>query len=224
MPREGPAPGRPRALLVDYGGVLTTSVTTSFAAFCVANGVSPERMKGLMGAAYGSDPASAGPDAELIPSMETGTLPADEFDRRLAAILSEGLAEPLDPTDLTARMLAQITPDERMIEAVRIARGHGVKTALVSNTWSLEASPSASLDIFDVRVLSGQEGVRKPQPEIYLRAAARLGVEPNGCVFVDDLPSNVEGARAAGMTGVLHRDAAITIPRLEELFGLSLSG
>src|SRR5207247_3402266 len=102
MPREELDRGRPRALLVDYGGVLTTSVTTSFAAFCVANGVSPERMRGLMGAAYGSDPASAGPDAELIPSMEIGALPADEFDRRLAAILSEGLAEPLDPIDLTA--------------------------------------------------------------------------------------------------------------------------
>ena len=224
MPSEEPVPGRPRALLVDYGGVLTTSVTTSFAAFCVANGVSPDRMKELMGAAYGSDPASAGPDAELIPSIETGTLATEEFDRRLAAILSEGLAEPLDPTDLTARMLAQITPDERMIEAVRIARSHGVRTGLISNTWSLEASPSASLDIFDVRVLSGHEGVRKPQPEIYLRAAARLQVEPSQCMFVDDFPSNVEGARAAGMTGILHRDAAITIPRLEELFGFALSG
>jgi epoxide hydrolase-like predicted phosphatase len=210
--------------LVDYGGVLTTSVTTSFAEFCVATGVSPERMKGLMGAAYGSAQDPADPDADLISSLERGTLPTDQFDRRLAALLSEGLARPLDPTDLSARMLAGIRPDERMIEAVRAARRQGVSTGLVSNTWNLEASPSASLDIFDVRVRSGEEGVRKPEPEIYLRAADRLGLSPEECVFVDDLPANVEGAVAVGMAGVLHRDATITIPKLEALLGLSLTG
>jgi putative hydrolase of the HAD superfamily len=121
-------------------------------------------------------------------------------------------------------MLGGIAPDQLMIDAVRRARGQGIQTGLISNTWSLEASPSASLDIFDVRVLSGEEGVRKPKPEIYRLAAGRLGVEPEGCVFVDDLPANVEGARAVGMAGVLHRDAAITIPRLEALLAVSLAG
>src|SRR5438093_8277257 len=99
MPSQEPVPGRPRALLVDYGGVLTTSVTTSFAAFCVANGINPERLRDLLGAAYaggGIPEGAVDADAALIPSLETGALAAEEFDRRMAAVLSEGLAEPLD--------------------------------------------------------------------------------------------------------------------------------
>jgi putative hydrolase of the HAD superfamily len=222
-PGERASPATYRALLVDYGGVLTTSVTTSFAAFCVATGVDPERLKGLVGAAYPSGGIEPDPSASLVASVETGSLASEEFDRRLALILSEGLAEPLDPVGLTARMLGNIRPDERMVEAVGRARARGLKTGLISNTWTLGDSPSTALDIFDARLLSGEEGVRKPEPEIYLRAAARLGVSPGACVFVDDLPSNVEGARAVGMAGVLHRDAAITIPKLEELLGIRLS-
>jgi epoxide hydrolase-like predicted phosphatase len=217
-----------RALLVDYGGVLTTSVTTSFAMFCVSTGVDPARLKALLGAAYAGRPAQEDPAADagpgLVEALETGAMPTEEFDRRLAAVLSEGLDPPLDPSNLTARMLGGIRPDERMIAAVRRARSAGIRTGLISNTWNLEASPSASLDLFDVRVLSGEEGVRKPDPEIYRRAARKLGVDPAECVFVDDLPSNVEGARAVGMAGVLHRDAAITIPKLESLLGVKLAG
>jgi putative hydrolase of the HAD superfamily/hydrolase len=201
-------------------------VTTSFAAFCVATGVSPERIRGLLGAAYATGRAqdeAAGERAEgLIAALETGRLSTEQFDRRLAVILSEGLPDPLDPTGLSSRLLGGIKPEERMITAVRRAREAGIMTGLISNTWNLEASPSEALDIFDVRVLSGVEGIRKPEPEIYLLAASRLSVDPEACVFVDDLPSNVEGARAVGMTGVLHRDPALTIPKLEALLGVQL--
>jgi putative hydrolase of the HAD superfamily len=50
-----------------------------------------------------------------------------------------------------------------------------------------------------------------------------VGVEPSGCVFVDDLRENCAGAEAVGMTAVLHRDAATTIERLEELLGVRLA-
>ena len=46
---------------------------------------------------------------------------------------------------------------------------------------------------------------------------------PQGCVFVDDLRENCEGAEAVGMTAVLHRDPPQTLERLEELFGVSLA-
>ena len=72
-------------------------------------------------------------------------------------------------------------------------------------------------------ILSGEVGVRKPDPEIYLLAAERIGLAPEKCVFVDDIPVNVEGARALGMAGILHRDAAITIPKLEALLEVPLA-
>lgn len=72
-------------------------------------------------------------------------------------------------------------------------------------------------------MISGEVGLHKPQPEIYRLACERLGIEPAEAVFVDDLRENVEGAEAVGMTGVLHRDTAATLARLDELFGLPLS-
>jgi len=159
---------------------------------------------------------------DLVAGVETGRIEPEEFDRRLAAALSIGLDRPIEPANLTTRLFAELRPDERMRRVVRSARSKGVRTALISNTWGV--TPPADVDgMFDTVVLSGREGMRKPQPEIYLLAARRLDVEPEGCVFVDDVPLNVEGARAVGMAGVLHKDAAITIPKLEELLGVSLA-
>jgi epoxide hydrolase-like predicted phosphatase len=213
------------ALVVDYGGVLTTSMTVTFAAFCQATGVNPERMRDLLVTAYtaaGEAGAPANDVHDLVQAVETGRLDTEEFDRRLAVALSEGIDPPLDPAGLTARLLEQLRPDDEMRGAVIQARKHELLTGLISNTWGMR--PPADIDgMFDAVVLSGREGVRKPEPEIYLLAARRLGVRPQTCVFVDDVPVNVEGARAVGMAGVLHRAAAITIPKLEGLLGVSLA-
>jgi putative hydrolase of the HAD superfamily len=214
-----------RALLVDYGGVLTTSLAVSVAAFCVETGVSPERLRDVMAAAYattGEAGVPAGDLQDLVTGVETGRLDPGEFDRRLAASLSEGLAEPLDADGLSARLFALLQPERRMHGAIAAARSVGIRTGLISNTWGVRP-PEETDRLFDDIVLSGLVGLRKPEPEIYLLAAERLGVGVAECVFVDDLPVNVDGARVVGMTGVLHRDPAITIPKLEELFRISLT-
>ena len=60
-------------------------------------------------------------------------------------------------------------------------------------------------DLFDTVVSSAEEGVAKPESEIYERAAARLGLAPGACVFVDDAEANVRAAEALGMRGILYR-------------------
>src|SRR2546425_930473 len=193
----------------------------------LATGVRPENLKVLLVDAYAAGEMRAAgqpPLAELVVAVETGSMSGEEFDRHLAPVLSQGLETPLDPSDLTARLFEQLRPDERMIGALRTARSRGLKTGLISNTWGGKVPASDALEeLFDVRVLSGEAGVRKPDPEIYLLAAERLGVETGECGFVGDLPAHVEGARAVGMAGVLHRDAAITLPKLEALFGVPLA-
>jgi HAD superfamily hydrolase (TIGR01509 family) len=77
-------------------------------------------------------------------------------------------------------------------------------------------------ELFDAVVISGDEGIHKPQPEIFRLGAERVGLPPAECVFVDDLRENCEGAEAVGMTAVLHRGADSTLPRLEELLGIEL--
>ena len=72
-------------------------------------------------------------------------------------------------------------------------------------------------------MISGEVGLHKPQPEIYLLACERLVIEPAQAVFVDDLRENCAGAEAVGMTALLHREPDETVAKLEELFGLELS-
>jgi putative hydrolase of the HAD superfamily len=103
-------------------------------------------------------------------------------------------------------------------EVVRCARRAGIGTALVSNANGLGDPGLAAL--FDTVVLSGAVGVAKPDAEIYLLTARRLGLEPGHCVFVDDLHRNVAGAVAAGMVGVHHQDVASTVTELGALFDL----
>jgi epoxide hydrolase-like predicted phosphatase len=203
--------GRYRALIVDFGGVLTTSIWTAFAAFCETEGLAPDTVRAL----FRDDPRAV----VLLRGLETGELADEEFERGFGELL--GIDE---HQRLIARMFAALRPDERMVGAVRRARDAGIATGLLSNSWGLGIYDHAPTDLFDQIVISAEVGLHKPQPEIYLLACEQLRVEPAEAVFVDDLRENCEGAEAVGMTAVRHRDSAETIPRLEELLALELGG
>jgi putative hydrolase of the HAD superfamily len=126
-----------------------------------------------------------------------------------------------EPEGLIAKLFAGMAHDEAMFEAVAAARRAGVRTGLVSNSWGEEGYDRTRFgELFDVLVISGEIGIRKPAPEIYALAAERLGREPERCVFVDDLAQNISGAERVGMHGIHHTDTAATIRRLEALFEL----
>jgi len=198
------------ALVVDYGGVLTTSIWPAFAQFCESVGLAPETVRDL----FRGDPRAIG----LLRGLETGELADAEFEQRFGELLG------IDDRDgLIERMFAGLRPDEAMIGAVRRAREAGLPVGLISNSWGLGIYDRAPTDLFDSAVISGEVGLHKPQPEIYLLACERLGVEPGAAVFVDDLRENCAGAEAVGMTALLHRDAAETVPRLERLLELELA-
>jgi epoxide hydrolase-like predicted phosphatase len=198
------------ALLVDFGGVLTTPVWDSFAAFCRSKGLDDDAVKRL----FRDDPEAL---ADLR-KLETGAIEESEFERRFADRL--GLD---DATRLIDSMFEGMQPNVPVVEAVRAAREAGIRTGLVSNSWSTNHYDRDFLgQLFDALVISGEVGLHKPQPEIYLLAAERVGAEPARCVFVDDLRENCAAAEAVGMTAVLHRDPGQTIERLEELLDVEL--
>jgi epoxide hydrolase-like predicted phosphatase len=199
-----------RGLLIDFGGVLTTNVFESFADFCRAEGLEPDTVRDR----FRNDPAAR----DLLGELEEGRIGSAEFEARFAPMLGVD-----DPEALIERLFGGLEPDEAMFDAVAAARRAGVRTGLVSNSWGEEGYDRSRFDeLFDVLVISGELGIRKPAPEIYALAAERLGRPPEQCVFVDDLPGNLEPAAAIGMATVLHRDAGTTIPRLEALLGVSL--
>lgn len=108
-----------------------------------------------------------------------------------------------------------------LVDVVRRARRAGVHTALLSNADSRAELPDGEFDfaaLFDEIVVSGEVGVRKPDPRIYRLTADRLGVDPAACVFVDDLPVNVHAAVGTGMVGVLHESVPSTVLELSALF------
>jgi putative hydrolase of the HAD superfamily len=193
-------------LIVDYGGVLTTDVFASFRAFCEAEGLEPDAVRDR----FRSDPEAR----ELLAGLETGALAVAEFEPRFAALLevrSERLIE---------RLFGGMAPDEAMLEGVRAARRAGIRTGLLSNSWGAATTydPELLEALFDAWVISGEVGLRKPDPAIYELAAERLGLPPEACVFVDDLPGNLKPAQALGMATVLHRgDAEATLAEVRAL-------
>ena len=200
-----------KGLLVDYGGVLTTSVWESFSAFCKTEDLEESTVKEV----FRSDPRAL----ELLRRLEVGELSEEDFSEQFAPLLGIN-----DHDGLIERLFAGMVPDERMIEALRRARKVGIRTGLVSNSWGRgRYDRDAFGELFDGVVISGEVGLHKPQPEIFELGAERIGVRAPECVFVDDLRENCAGAEAVGMTAVLHRDTDITLARLEELLEVPLT-
>ncbi len=201
-----------KGLLVDFGGVLTTNVFESFRAFCDDEGLDPDTVKRL----FREDPRAL----EHVRALERGELTEEGFAEGFGELLE---LEPDRRAGLVDRMFGHIRPDDEMVAALRRARSQGVRTGLISNSMGAgRYDRSAFPELFDGVVISGEEGMHKPQPEIYELGCERVGLAPADCVFVDDLRENCEGAEAVGMTAVLHRGAERTLPRLEELLGVEL--
>jgi epoxide hydrolase-like predicted phosphatase len=199
-----------RGLLVDWGGVMTTNLFESFSAFCEQEGLAPD----AIASRFGMDKESR----RLLIEFECGRVSEEEFEPRFAAMLgvsSDGLID---------RLFAGSAPDPVMLTAVERARGAGVRTGLISNSWGTRRYDRELLaKLFDGVVLSGEEGIRKPTPEVYALGAERIGLAPSECVFVDDLPFNLPPAAELGMATVHHTSAPDTIEELERLLGVGLA-
>jgi putative hydrolase of the HAD superfamily len=198
-------------LLVDFGGVLTTDVFTSFRAFCEAEGLRPDTVRDR----FLKDPLAR----ELLADLETGRLTEPEFEPKFAAVLE------LENSDgLIDRLFAGMHADHAMVGAVRAAKRAGVRTGLISNSWGAGRYDRSQFpELFDGVVISGEVGIRKPDPRIYALGAEAVGLAPEVCVFVDDLAGNLKPARELGMATVHHVQAEDTIAELEALLGVSLA-
>ena len=205
------------ALVVDFGGVLTTPVQESMQLFAEENGIDFNDLVRATLAVY------SGGEDDLVSDFETGRIPEDEFARRFAGRLSAACGRDIAAENIVERMLGRLSLEEPMLDAVAAARRAGLKTGLLSNSWGVQGYPRERFEsLFDEVVISGEVGLRKPDPAIFELMTERLGVEPGRCIFVDDHPGHLKGALEHGMVTVLHRDPAQTIAELEDLLGLSL--
>jgi putative hydrolase of the HAD superfamily len=204
------------ALVVDFGGVMTTSLENAMAAFAMKNGI---EMQHLVRAALG---AYTGAEDDLVTDFEKGRISEADFSIAFAARLSEYSGVDVEQSGLVAGLFEVLDLEEDMFELVERAKGGRYKTALLSNSWGMGLYPIDRIRaLFDVVVISGEVGLRKPDPEIFELTVAKLGLEADVCVFVDDHPGHLKAAQEAGMTTVLHKAPAQSIPEVEALLGLT---
>jgi epoxide hydrolase-like predicted phosphatase len=188
------------AVLLDFGGVFTTSPFEALRSLADDVGADFDEAMALVFGSYDTD------GDHPWHQVERGEL-ALEVARQ--SIIDAATAQGLD-LDLYAvlqRMGGGGVRDD-VVERVRSIRSSGRVTALVTNNaaefrdlWR----PLLPLDdLFDVVVDSSEEGVRKPDPRIYHLTLERLGgVAPDRAVFLDDYRGNVEAARRVGIHGIV---------------------
>jgi putative hydrolase of the HAD superfamily len=201
-----------RAVISDFGGVLTTPLSAGFLAYQDEAGVSLEELGRAMQRAteaHGEHP---------LYLLERGEIPEAEFARRL----EDQLGGEFDLARLRHLYFDRIEPNEAMIRYMAELRGRGLRTALLTNNvreWEpLWRAKLPELDeIFELVVDSAFVGMRKPERRIYELTLERLGdgLRAEECLFLDDLEVNCEGARALGMTSVRYDDSEQAIAELE---------
>jgi HAD superfamily hydrolase (TIGR01509 family) len=201
------------AVLFDYGGVLTLPVRDSIAGWLEADGIDPRSFSRTLKAWLSRDAADGTP----IHRLETGELPAHEFDTLLAAELTTIDGRALVPEGMLQRIFAGMRPDQEMFDLVDDLRSAGVRVGLLSNSWG-NTYPRERIDaLLDPVVISGEVGLRKPHAAIFELAVARLGLPAGRVLFIDDAEPNILGAHAVGLQGLLHTDATTTRAALAAL-------
>lgn len=193
-----------RAIVSDFGGVLTTPLLAAFAAFQDDSGISPENLGKAMRVGLA--------EGEEIPlfQLERGEISEDEFIERL----EDGLEAVLDHRPhlhhFRQKFWGALHPNEPMIELMRELKASGLKMAMLTNNvreWEPLWRTMLPVDeIFEEIVDSAFVGCRKPEARIYELTLERIGMPAEACLFVDDLQPNCEGAEAAGMQAVRFRD------------------
>ena len=217
LPLESPAVADTtvKAVLWDFGGVLTTSPFDAFAAYEESIGIPAGAIRQLN---------ATNPHTNAWARFERGELDVEafavEFEAEAAAAGHE-----LDALAVLAGLRGELRP--AMVEALRRCHER-LLTGLLTNNFepasseAQESNYASVLDMFHVVIQSSEVGHRKPDPIFYEMACDKLGIDPPEAVFLDDLGVNLKPARAMGMRTIKVVDPEAAISELEEIVGFRL--
>jgi epoxide hydrolase-like predicted phosphatase len=201
------------AVVSDFGGVLTSPLLDSFAAFQNSSGISLEHLGLAMAAIWKRD--GANPLFEL----ETGRMTEPEFLRTLGEELRRQLGRQVELHGFGERYFEHLHPNERMIDYMRDLHDRGYKLAICTNNvreWERLWRAKLPVDeLFDVVVDSAFVGARKPEPRIYEITLERLGLPASAALFIDDVELNCQVARELGMEAIWFRSSEQAIAEVE---------
>ncbi|WP_448625787.1 HAD family hydrolase [Geodermatophilus sp. URMC 64] len=209
------------AVIFDLGGVITESPLHAFTAYEREAGLPEGLIRRLN---------STNPDTNAWARYERNELDVAGFS---AAFEAEALAAGhyVDAARVLEALRGELRPE--MVAAVRRLRDAGLPLGLLSNNvapMERTGELGALLGLFDAIVESSVEGVRKPEPEIYRRALARLSdavgrpIAAADCAYLDDLGINLKPARELGFRTIKVVEPALALAELSELVGFRLDG
>jgi putative hydrolase of the HAD superfamily len=206
------------AVIWDFGGVLTTSPFEAFARFEREHALPADIIR-RTNAANHLDNAWA--------KFERAEVDIETFDH-LFAQESRALGAEVRGKDVLPLLSGDLRPE--MVEALKRVK-ESCKTGCITNNLPANAIGSTSgrslyiaevMVLFDHVIESAKIGLRKPDPRIYRMMVQALAVDPEQCVYLDDLGVNLKPARDMGMTTIKVANAGQAIAELEAATGLTL--
>jgi putative hydrolase of the HAD superfamily len=210
-----------RAVLFDFGGVITTSPFDAFRRFEVERGLPSGFLQSIN---------RTNPEDNAWARFERGELTPEAFDEAFASE-SRVAGHEVRGRDVVSLLYGEVRP--RMIRAVDRCREHFITACLTNNFAhshdddSLPETPRRSdwanaLDRFDMVIESSKVGVRKPEPQFFELACDKLSIDPREAVFLDDLGANLKPARSMGMHTIKVTDPDLALEALASVLTIDL--
>ncbi len=213
----------PHAILWDFGGVILSSPFEAFNRYEVEAGLPKDFIRSLN---------ARNGDTNAWAKMERSEVSLEGF-----VALFEEEARQHGYTVDGWRILQSLSGDIRpqMVEALRRCKA-AFRVACITNNMKHGEGPGMArsaekakavaeiMTLFEHVVESSKLGMRKPDPRIYRHACDLLGVQPEDCVYLDDLGINLKPARALGMRTIKVTDPDVAIAELQAMVGIPLRG
>ncbi|SJZ89919.1 putative hydrolase of the HAD superfamily [Enhydrobacter aerosaccus] len=211
----------PKAVLWDFGGVILTSPFEAFRLYEREAGLPEDFIRTLN---------ARNPDTNAWAKMERSEVSLEDFVTLFEAEACEA-GYRIDGWRVLRSISGDIRP--QMVEALRRCKA-SFRVACITNNMKngegpgMARSPESAAAVAEVMALfeevieSSKLGLRKPDPRIYRHACELLGVEPEHCVYLDDLGINLKPARALGMRTIKVGDPLVAIAELEAIVGIPL--
>lgn len=210
-----------KAVLWDFGGVISTSPFDAFRRFEEDRGLPRDFLRQVN---------ATNPHSNAWACFERGEIDATVFGERFCTE-ARALGQDVHGREILPLISGEIRP--RMVAALKAVKTRYRIACLTNNMPhghgpSMTGSPERArqvaevIALFDVVVESSKVGVRKPEPAFYERACGLLGIQPAEAVFLDDLGVNLKPAAAMGMTTIKVTDPDAALAELGRILGMEL--
>lgn len=211
-----------KAVLWDFGGVITSSPFEAFNRYELANNIPEDFIRSVN---------AKNPDTNAWAQFESSSVSIDEFDG-IFAEETEKAGHRIPGKDVMKLLSGQIRPE--MVHALKLVKENFRIACITNNVKGAGKGPGMASDpskaekivgimaLFDFVIESSIVGFRKPDPRIYQLACEKMGIEPSEAVFLDDLGINLKPAKAMGMQTIKVSSAQQALAELSEILSMKL--